>query len=281
MKASHYGYKCTKCNSIVGKDDKYCENCGAELIKEDYEEVNINNENSLNAKYVQLNSRTKLLIFFLCLFIIISVFSIFTDISLIKLINRFNDGYYVSEFELNEIDTRISSLAILSIIVNILIIIIYLNWKYCAYKNLTILSKSNLKYSAGWAVGSYFIPILWFYRPYQIMKEIWNSSEINSEGFNENKNSFLNIIPSNLIVPLWWTCFLISNYLSYYTFKLSRNLYTIEQIETYSKTLLISDIMDIPSALFLIILAKRLSLNQEIKYLQINNTTTSTNSQDL
>lgn len=50
-------------------------------------------------------------------------------------------------------------------------IVIVIRWFRRAYFNLH-LKVPNLKYKEGWAAGAWFVPIVSFYKPYQIMKEL-------------------------------------------------------------------------------------------------------------
>lgn len=72
-------------------------------------------------------------------------------------------------------------------IVFIVIAIAFLKWTYRANKNcqgftkqvlkekkhLQILGEKIMRFSPGWSIGYYFIPILNLYKPYQAMKEIY------------------------------------------------------------------------------------------------------------
>jgi hypothetical protein len=55
--------------------------------------------------------------------------------------------------------------------------IFFLLWTYRSYRHLSALSDRNLRFSPGWAVSWYFVPIMNLFRPYQVMKEIWEESD--------------------------------------------------------------------------------------------------------
>ncbi len=55
--------------------------------------------------------------------------------------------------------------------------IAFLKWIYRAYKNIKGFGAEGLRFSPGWAVGYYFIPILSLIRPVQVMSEIWRASD--------------------------------------------------------------------------------------------------------
>jgi hypothetical protein len=71
-------------------------------------------------------------------------------------------------------------------------------WFYRSHKNLRSFNTMGLKYSPGWAVGAWFIPILNLFRPYQITQEIWKASdpEASTVGWKQSKAS--------LVVIFWW-----------------------------------------------------------------------------
>ena len=55
--------------------------------------------------------------------------------------------------------------------------IFFLLWTYRSYRHLSALSDRNLRFSPGWAVSWYFVPIMNLFRPYQVMKEMWEESD--------------------------------------------------------------------------------------------------------
>ena len=85
--------------------------------------------------------------------------------------------------ELIKIDEKVTGalmgqflLFIVSSIVGIFVIVFFIMWFRRAYKNLHTLKARNLKRSEGWAAGGWFVPVLWWFVPFQIMKEIANGT---------------------------------------------------------------------------------------------------------
>jgi hypothetical protein len=76
--------------------------------------------------------------------------------------------------------------------------IIFMIWFYRSHKNLQAYNSMGLKYSPGWAVGSFFVPILNLFRPYQIAQEIWTASDpqASTVGWKQSKLS--------IVVIFWW-----------------------------------------------------------------------------
>jgi hypothetical protein len=55
--------------------------------------------------------------------------------------------------------------------------VVFLFWQHRAYKNLPALDVPRPEFSSGWVIGSWFVPILNLFRPYEIMKYIHNKSD--------------------------------------------------------------------------------------------------------
>ena len=82
-----------------------------------------------------------------------------------------DQGLYVSEEDLTLNDLREFGIGIAAIIIQVFSIVTFIRWFRRAYFN-THSRALNPAYEEGWAAGSWFVPILNLFRPYQIMKEI-------------------------------------------------------------------------------------------------------------
>lgn len=80
-------------------------------------------------------------------------------------------------------------------------IILFIRWFHRAYYNLHQLRlEFNVKcsYEPSWAVFAWFVPIIGFFRPYTIMKEIWIGMQ---------KKANVTQIKSRMILRIWWLAF--------------------------------------------------------------------------
>jgi Domain of unknown function (DUF4328) len=78
--------------------------------------------------------------------------------------------------------------------------IVFLVFFHRAYSNLAVLGPSEQRWSAGWSVGSWFIPIFNLFRPKQIANDIWRGSDGSS-------------VPA--IFHWWWAFWLLGGAASY------------------------------------------------------------------
>ncbi len=105
------------------------------------------------------------------------------------------------DFSLEEI------IEILQTIIFVSTVIVFLVWIHRAYRNLRAFGVHNLKYSSKWAVWGFFVPILFFYRPFQVVREIWKASD----PYLTDESSWQNQ-PTPSLLKWWWALFLITHF---------------------------------------------------------------------
>jgi len=92
---------------------------------------------------------------------------------------------------------------ILQLIIFISTAILFLIWIHRAHRNLPTLGARNLKYSSKWAVWGFFVPILFFFRPFQVVREIWKASNPQiTEEFTWHRQ------PTPALIKWWWALYL-------------------------------------------------------------------------
>lgn len=84
----------------------------------------------------------------------------------------------------------------------------FIPWFAMAYGNLRRLGVQHLRWSNGWAVGSWFVPILGLVRPKQIANDIWRGSEAGAHAGSERWK----LLPVSPILHWWWAFFLIGGF---------------------------------------------------------------------
>jgi hypothetical protein len=79
--------------------------------------------------------------------------------------------------DINQSDDWFSLLALPSFVIGVAAIVVFLVWFSRAYKNLPPLGNRRLRFTPGWAVGSWFVPFLNLVRPKAIANDIWKGSD--------------------------------------------------------------------------------------------------------
>jgi hypothetical protein len=75
-----------------------------------------------------------------------------------------------------------------------------LMWIHRASANARAMGAQGMKIGPGWAVGYYFVPILYLWKPYSALKEIWLASSTPSNWQSQ---------PVPGLLALWWALWLV------------------------------------------------------------------------
>lgn len=127
--------------------------------------------------------------------------------------------------------------------------ITFLMWIHRANRNCHGFGAQGMRFTPGWSVGCYFIPLLNLVRPYQAMKEIWLTS---SDPLGWRPTT------STPLVGWWWTFWIISSVLGNIVFRINLNAETPEALITGTQASIISALIDIPLSLLAITLVTRI-----------------------
>lgn len=126
----------------------------------------------------------------------------------------FNIGFYYAISQGDDNLRNILNIAnglfsLIAFIGSILTIIFFIQWFRRAYYNLHAMGCRNLEHTEGWAAGAWFVPIMNWFWPYQIMREIWNETQILGRQPNDGHEQ-----RSDAPVGWWWTCWILNTVVS-------------------------------------------------------------------
>lgn len=189
--------------------------------------------------------RAKYAIVFIALIFILDLFSLLFDyLEYLLLTSDFNAD---SAVEAENSDLRQFILGILHIIIYITSAVFFVMWFRRAYYNLH--TKINpLYHSEGWAAGSWFVPFINLYRPYQIMKELYTETV----DFLEEKGKIINDKYFSFYIGSWWVLWIVSSVLGRIYFRKVTNAETIQELLESNKLSMINTAISIPLALITI-----------------------------
>ena len=180
---------------------------------------------------------------------------LFTGYNELQILKNVQMGVIISEQEAYTSDLIQMVMGMAQFVIYILSVVMFLNWFRRAYGNLHRVGVKNLKNGETMAVWAWFIPIVSLFKPVQIMNEIWTKTQ---RKIQELDTSY-SIKSVGLIIGLWWTLHIISNLIGRYILKTAFKDETIEQLIEASQATLISDSMQIPEALLVVLIVSKLS----------------------
>ena len=135
-------------------------------------------------------------------------------------------------------------------------------WIHRAHRNLPSLGNTSLKYSPGWAVGWFFVPILSLWKPYQVTTEIWKASDPTTD---INDSTAWQKSPASSIVSSWWFLFLVSAFISYIVMSFVLQAETPNELLTASWWSFIMGVIDIVIAILTILIVRNIDQRQQMK----------------
>lgn len=186
----------------------------------------------------------------------ITATSVFLSIQTHQFISNIKTGNFLSrEIMISTADAiyqRQSIIATISLITFILSAILICRWIFLANRNLRTFSTKKIEFTPGWAVGWYFIPIAHLWKPYEVMKEIWNFSINHTEAERAHN--------SPLILKWWWFLWIMVSFLSKIAMRIGTE--TTDSLQNTMAIYLISDLCMIPLCFILLSIIKQISKAQ-------------------
>jgi Domain of unknown function (DUF4328) len=211
----------------------------------------------VNGAYEPLRERAVWAKRALYLAILTDVAALLADGAQFSLIQRATwGGVTLGEVQANE--TRQNIVAVAQVLVIVLAAVFFLRWFRRAYANVPAISTVRPRWTAGWAVGYWFVPIYSLIRPKQIANEIWQSSDPNPTS-------------EHRLVDLWWGTWLLTGFLTIVGYNLSKGAQTAGDFKTFTEFYLVADAASIAAGFLALQVVKRTTERQHEQAIRVSN----------
>lgn len=202
------------------------------------------------------------LVFLLGMTAVVDAIAVVSDVAEMQLLDDAQRGRPISDERANANDLRQMAIGILAFLLLIPTIVLFCIWIYRANLNARALGALNMRFTPGWCVGWFFIPIMNLFRPYQATREIWLASEPTFDSANRER---WKRGASSPILPLWWTLWIGSGFLGQLSFRLSLRADDLPALLASSRITLISDFVDLCLAIVALMLVRAIQRRQETR----------------
>lgn len=192
----------------------------------------------------------------------VQILSLISGLLEYNLIQTLIKGETVSPEAAQFNDLRESLIGLLYLVVFIISTITFIQWFRRAYYNLHIKVK-NLNHSEGWAAGSWFVPIISLYRPYQIMEELYEESQKLFRRNLPEQNPNL----STKFLGTWWALWIINGLAGQFVFRYAKQAVTLNELSISSLASMASDLIGIPLAFITIKVIKDYAKTEKLLHL--------------
>jgi len=166
----------------------------------------------------------------------------------VSLLEEFQATGMIDPDEATMSDFIHGGIGILQSVIYIATAVLFLMWFRRAYANLHRLGITYLRHKDDWAIWSWIIPILSFWYPVRIMYEIWNETGEQAKKLTPN----FQIPEGKWVIGLWWTLFIIDNFLARILLRSAFKEETLPQMIQSTELMMISDAIGVLEAASLI-----------------------------
>jgi hypothetical protein len=188
--------------------------------------------------------RAKIAIMLLWIVLTIEIISLLSDYLQYDLLQTVANGGQITTETATDNDLRQKIIGIIYLIVYVISGITFIRWFRRAYYNLH-LKAETLSFTEGWAAGCWFVPIISLYRPYQIMKELYQETQTL---LSKNDENYVQNLNTNSI-GWWWTLWIIASFLGQFIFRYSLKAETIDELITTTIASIAASIIGKPLAI--------------------------------
>ncbi len=153
--------------------------------------------------FVSGSSRATTAVILLGITAVLGLTAVGSDLAEIKLLTRIMESGGFTAAEFVTYITRQWGIGVGQIALFLVTATAFLMWLHRVRRNLPALGAEGLRFTPGWAVGWWFVPIMNLFRPFQIMSETWRASDPGAVGGDW---------PSARRTPLigwWWALLLV------------------------------------------------------------------------
>lgn len=199
---------------------------------------------------------------------LITVVSMVSTVAEIGLLQQIANGETISQADASRNDSRQALLGYLYIGGLVVAAISFLVWLNHASANLAALGADGQRFSPGWAVGWWFVPIFWLWRPYQVVKEVWQGSYpvTGADGPADWRDT-----PVSPLLGWWWAAWLVSNWLSVITARLFFSGDTVQELIRADWLSVVSNAISLGALALVIVLIRQITSNQGRKHVALPN----------
>jgi hypothetical protein len=132
-------------------------------------------------------------------------------------------------------------------------VIVFGRWIYVAHRNLPALGAERLRYTPGWAVGMFFIPILNLWKPFQAMSDLVRASR---------DPRYWHLDDTPVLVGFWWALWLVVSTFGNSVGKMNSGANTLDSIQTATFMHIVESVLSLPLYVLALFIVRRVWRDQ-------------------
>jgi Domain of unknown function (DUF4328) len=196
--------------------------------------------------YIPLRGRAQAVTVVFSITAVICAVAVFSDALEWRLMDRIIAGEEVTDAEATANDNRQGTIGLVQLVLVIAAAVVFIRWMHAAYRNIYLVAPGERRYSPGWAIGSWFVPIMNLFRPKQMVNDIWRAGGRDAADAQ----------PGALMLG-WWLLWVLSSFIVNFAARSYMRADTAEEIKTGTILYLVSDAMSVVCAILAIVIVRK------------------------
>jgi hypothetical protein len=196
--------------------------------------------------YIPLRGRAQVVTVVFSITAVICAVAVFSDALEWRLMDRIIAGEEVTDAEATANDNRQGTIGLVQLVLVIAAAVVFIRWMHAAYRNIYLVAPGERRYSPGWAIGSWFVPIMNLFRPKQMVNDIWRAGGRDAADAQ----------PGGLLLG-WWLLWVLSSFIVNFAARSYRRADNAEEIKTGTILYLVSDAMSVVCAILAIVIVRK------------------------
>jgi hypothetical protein len=196
--------------------------------------------------YIPLRGRAQAVTVVFVITAVVCAVAVFSDALEWRLMDRIIAGEEVTDAEATANDNRQGTIGLVQLVLVIAAAVVFIRWMHAAYRNIYLVAPGERRYSPGWAIGSWFVPIMNLFRPKQMVNDIWRAGGRDAADAQ----------PGALLLG-WWLLWVLSSFIVNFAARSYMRADTAEEIKTGTILYLVSDAMSVVCAILAIVIVRK------------------------
>jgi Domain of unknown function (DUF4328) len=196
--------------------------------------------------YIALRGRAQAVTVVFVITAVVCAVAVFSDALEWRLMDRIIAGEEVTDAEATTNDDRQGTIGLVQLVLVIAAAVVFIRWMHAAYRNIYLVAPGERRYSPGWAIGSWFVPIMNLFRPKQMVNDIWRA------GGRDAADAQPGALPLG-----WWLLWVLSSFIVNFAARSYMRADTAEEIKTGTILYLVSDAMSVVCAILAIVIVRK------------------------
>jgi hypothetical protein len=152
---------------------------------------------------------------------------------------------------------RVNAAADVELVLFIVALVLFLRWVHLSYRNLIELGTRDLRFTPGWAVGYWFVPVLNIWRPAEVLGDLWRATDPRAD------DGAWRSLRSSPLIGWWWAIGLVVGPVAWAAQAMPAE--TISELQSKNAVLIVVHALEVAAGACLFAVVGKLTARQDAR----------------